>query len=338
MPHALILLPTHDHQDTLYASIGSVFAQTIADWQLVIILDGAPPKSHAIAHAFASLDPRVVVVAKPKGARLGEAYRDEVIRANPADLVFQIGDDDLWLPNHLAILSELLETADFVHSACSKVDPRLHPSRGASALIGVYTSPDVRRAIQENRGNVAGPTQFAYRRSTYLQLAEGWTTTPATWLATDMFMIAKFLSHPQLRVASITRPTSLQLHAAARDGWPPERRAAELLACQELLAKPHGEVHLARSLVFDWFARWCLDWLNPRADLSLDDILRSAGVAPTVVDTIELESLNAIKPGRATVGDGCYEDHEPADWLLTAAQRERLEALVLARRIQKTAS
>jgi hypothetical protein len=338
MPHALILLPTYDHQDTLYASIGAVLAQTITQWQLVIILDGAPPKSHAIANAFASLDPRITIVAKPKGARLGEAYRDAVIRANPAEFVFQINDDDLWLPNHLEILSELLETADFVHGPCLRVYPDHHPCGSPSSTIGVFTAAEVRRAIQDGRGNVAGPAQFAYRRSSYLQLPEGWTTTPATWSATDIFMIAKLLSHRQLRVASLTRPTSLSLHASFRRGWAPERRAAELLTFQQLLTTPHPELELSRTMIFERdLAGWCLNSLQPGPELGLDDVLRCAGLRPIVVDTIELGALNALSAGRATVTDTGYDCQALADILITPVQREQLEALLGGRR-QETAT
>jgi hypothetical protein len=331
MPHALILLPTYDHQDTLYASIAAVLAQTVTDWQLVIILDGSPPKSHAIAHAFASFDPRITVWPKPKGPRLGEAYRDEVIREHSARFVFQINDDDLWLPNHVEILSELLETADFVHGPVVRIYPAPHPCERPASAIGVFTSSEVRRAVQEGRGNVAGPTQSAYRRSSYLDLAEGWTTTPEVWSATDMFMISKFLSHRHLRVASLTRPTSLTLHAHYRRGWSPEQRAAELLTFQELLTKPHPELELARTLTFERdFAGWCLDWLRPAPELGVDDLLRCAGLRPIVVETIELEDVNALRPGRATVGAAGFEYEALAEIAMTPPQREQLGDLLTA--------
>ena len=113
MARTLILCPTHDHADTLFASIASVQAQRDADWQMVVIGDGAPERTADIVMAIGERDPRIRYRPHPKGERFGEAYRDAVIRESPAEFICHLGDDDLWSDRHLDTMTAMLAQADW---------------------------------------------------------------------------------------------------------------------------------------------------------------------------------------------------------------------------------
>ena len=99
MADVLILCPTFDHAETLLASTASVRAQKFRDWDLVVIGDGAPERTAEIMAAIGLADRRIRYEQHPKSARFGEVYRDPVIRASRAEVVLQLGDDDLWAPD-----------------------------------------------------------------------------------------------------------------------------------------------------------------------------------------------------------------------------------------------
>lgn len=101
MPSILILCPTFDHADTLFASTASVRAQKFQDWELVVIGDGAPDRTGEIISTISQEDERIRYEAHPKSERYGEIYRDRVIRESQAEVVLQLGDDDLWAPDHI---------------------------------------------------------------------------------------------------------------------------------------------------------------------------------------------------------------------------------------------
>src|SRR5688572_17573763 len=111
MAKVLILCPTFDHVDTLFASIASVRAQAFTDWEMTVIGDGAPERSVQIVSALAADEPRIKSCWHPKSVRYGEIYRDQVIRGSTAEFVCHLSDDDIWTPAHLAQMIALLERA-----------------------------------------------------------------------------------------------------------------------------------------------------------------------------------------------------------------------------------
>ena len=79
-------------------AIESVLAQSVLEFELFIICDGAPALySVACARDFACLDTRVKVFPFPKGQRHGEAHRDTVLGRAAGRYVAQIADDYLWV-------------------------------------------------------------------------------------------------------------------------------------------------------------------------------------------------------------------------------------------------
>jgi glycosyltransferase involved in cell wall biosynthesis len=65
---ATILIPTHDHGDTLRLTVASALAQTVSDIELLIIGDGVPEQTKPKIHAIAAGDPRVRFIDHPKHA------------------------------------------------------------------------------------------------------------------------------------------------------------------------------------------------------------------------------------------------------------------------------
>jgi hypothetical protein len=123
-----------------------------------------------------------------------------------ADFVTHIGDDDLWLPDHLAILARLLAQADFVNVPGFYI----RPDRRLRALpIADLADAAARRKMLETRWNFFGPTECAYQLSAYRSLPEGWAPGPEE-LQSDLNMWRKFLRQPGLRLRSGQKLSTLK--------------------------------------------------------------------------------------------------------------------------------
>lgn len=236
MADILILCPTFDHADTLFASIASAQAQTEQNWEMVVLCDGSPPRTHQVLDAIMRRDPRISSVRFEKSERYGENHRDPVIRRSSARMVCQLSDDDLWLPDHLAVMRELLADADWANQAPIRIEP------GGMAdwwpvNLGTAT---MRESLAAGIPLSAGPNFVAYRREAYLALPEGWTCAPVEAGPSDAFMWAKFFRQPALRIASCARSTALKLPSqiAARKSLSPEDRLSELTPWLARLARP----------------------------------------------------------------------------------------------------
>jgi GalNAc5-diNAcBac-PP-undecaprenol beta-1,3-glucosyltransferase len=242
MPLFTVLLPTHDHQDTLLYSVRSVLAQTEGDLELFIVGDGAPPKTREIAAELSAADPRVRYFDFPKGERLGERHRHRLLmeEARGTFVAYQ-ADDDLWLPDHLETLAQLLQDADLAHTM--SVEIRLDGSGAGRFADG--RSPAQRARLLEERSSF-GLNSAAHRLDAYRRLPEGWRPTPPD-INTDHYMWCQFLAQPWCRLAAEPWPTALHLSSLRRQGHTVAQRTEELRRLTERLADPLEQARLRRG-------------------------------------------------------------------------------------------
>ncbi len=246
MARTLIICPTYDHQDSLFAAIASAQAQTDQDWEMVVIGDGSPERTYRIVTSIARLDSRIRYESHEKAPRTGEPYRDPVIRDASCEFVFHLGDDDVWLPHQIDVMSRLLTTADFA------VSPNVLVHRSGDFTIS-YAHPGGERARERMKQRAFVPIGInfaAYRKDAYLKLPEGWTTSVEPY-ATDMTMWGKFFEQSWLRVATTTRLCALKFYTVARGWFGPEQRLAELTPWLCRLGEPQLERRIADAST-DW--------------------------------------------------------------------------------------
>lgn len=99
-------MPTHGRPDVLGFAIASVLAQTEADFELLIVIDGGDPRTRGVIDAFS--DPRIRVFDLPKGRGFGYANRNVALREARGHFLAIAAHDDLLFADHLALLSALL--------------------------------------------------------------------------------------------------------------------------------------------------------------------------------------------------------------------------------------
>ena len=259
-----ILLPIHRPPVFLPLAVDTVLAQTVDDFELFIICDGAPPETAARARDFERQDSRIRAFVHQKGERHGELWRHAALQQARGKYVAHINDDDLWFPNHLEEMVVLLAEADFGNVPLVNVDHSGRPRW----WTGDLQDKQVRERILGSRFNIANLTVAGYRLEAYRNLAVGWSPAPPeVW--SDHFMWRKFLSVPELKCS--TRFTITALHFPDPDppamsleekyrftaGWrariaDAESRDAIVQETIRMLLTDHAYQLLVQSRAHDW--------------------------------------------------------------------------------------
>ena len=105
-PAISVVMPVHNGQEFLDASIGSIRAQTLRDFEFVIVDDGSKDRTAEILQWHAAEDPRIRIIAQtPKGIA---AALNRGIQAASAPLIARMDADDVAKPERLARQFETL--------------------------------------------------------------------------------------------------------------------------------------------------------------------------------------------------------------------------------------
>jgi CDP-glycerol glycerophosphotransferase len=143
-PLVSVVVPTYRTAAYLPACLDSLLAQTYADLEVVVVDDGSPDDSAAIAQSYADRDPRVKVL-RQDNAGLGAA-RNAGLRATTGELLAFADADDVVPPGALAALVRHLQrtgadlvTGDVEQLVDGELRPmpwmrRIHASRAAVFL------------------------------------------------------------------------------------------------------------------------------------------------------------------------------------------------------------
>lgn len=129
-PTVSILMPAFNAQAYIEEAIRSVLAQTVTDWELLVLDDGSTDGTRDTVAALAAEDPRIRLL--PNWENMGAARtRNRGLELCAGQYVALLDSDDVWYPTKLeAQLALLAETgADFAYSAYAIIDSRGHPTR-----------------------------------------------------------------------------------------------------------------------------------------------------------------------------------------------------------------
>jgi glycosyltransferase involved in cell wall biosynthesis len=177
-PRVSIGLPFADNIETLELALRSIFAQTEADWELLLVDDGSTDGSAAIASALA--DPRVRLLGD--GVRRGLAARlNEISEAARAPYLARMDADDQMHPERLARQLAALQAETGLHLVGSDMvtldargvptgrrRPRSLPADAAGVLRrGFLSHPTV---LGRREWFLENPYAEGYRRAEDLEL------------------------------------------------------------------------------------------------------------------------------------------------------------------------
>lgn len=158
-PRVSVIIPTYNRSAVLRYAIRSVLAQTFADFELLVIGDGCTDDSEAVVKAFG--DSRIRWSNLPQNTKHQSAPNNEGLRQARGELIAYLGHDDLWLPQHLDLLTKGLDlaNADLAYSFSINV-----------MADGESIWPTIPRP---ERGSFASPLCVVHRRSVTERIG-GW--------------------------------------------------------------------------------------------------------------------------------------------------------------------
>lgn len=136
IPRVSVVTPLYNAVRTLEATVASVQAQSMADWEMFLIDDGSSDGSAGLARTLAHGDARIHVLGWTDNRGAAEA-RNAGIRASRGRYLAFLDADDLWRPEKLAVQLDYMETtgAGFVFSAYRRMDT-------AGTPLGAVHVPD----------------------------------------------------------------------------------------------------------------------------------------------------------------------------------------------------
>jgi glycosyltransferase involved in cell wall biosynthesis len=123
VPRVSVLMPTHNRADVVGLAIDSVLAQTMADFELLVVADGCSDRTFEILGQLR--DDRVRVFDLPKAPHFGYANRNVALREARGDVIAFAAHDDLLFPDHLEQLVGAMEetSAEWMYSRPLWVSP-----------------------------------------------------------------------------------------------------------------------------------------------------------------------------------------------------------------------
>lgn len=229
---ATVVIPTFNHGPTLRQSVGCALEQTVHDIEIFIVGDGVPEVTREIVGDLMSQDERVRFFDNPKGPRTGEVHRHQALAEARGEIVCYLSDDDLWLPDHVETMLELLADADYANALMLHLD-----SAGRLGVAPLDLSyPGERELVVMGRKGTS-LSSMAHTLEMYRRLPYGWRTTPEG-IYTDYYMQQQFLSDPSCRAISSMRPTMLKFKSPDRAGWTLDQRVTEMKEWRRKFGEP----------------------------------------------------------------------------------------------------
>jgi hypothetical protein len=117
MPAVSVILPTYERRDVVGDAINSVLAQSFSDFELIVVDDGS---TDGTGESLQRLDPRVRYVWQANAGVA--AARNRGLELARAPIAAFIDSDDVWLPDHLAVVVEMLMRAPEAVFATTRPD------------------------------------------------------------------------------------------------------------------------------------------------------------------------------------------------------------------------
>ncbi|MEV8535702.1 glycosyltransferase [Streptomyces sp. NPDC051211] len=123
-PRISVICPTFNRSRPILDTLASVTAQTVTDWEMLVVSDGSTDDTDDCVREAALADPRIRLLrAERHGHPSGP--RNLALAEARGEVVAYLDHDDRWRPDHLALILSLIGTgADLVATGFELQDPK----------------------------------------------------------------------------------------------------------------------------------------------------------------------------------------------------------------------
>ena len=215
-PLVSVVTATYNRSAVLEYAIRSVLAQRFTDFEYLVIGDGCTDASESVVRSFG--DPRLRWENLPQNSGNQSAPNNRGLQLARGQYVAYIGHDDLWHPEHLAILVSAIEAsrADLVFSITLEIGPPTMPTRWLLGLCpnGVY-----------EWSMLVPPSSWLHRRDVTERIG-GWRDYRTIALPPDADFIDRVYEHG-CRLVPVDELTVFKFTSALRTLAYLDRRADE---------------------------------------------------------------------------------------------------------------
>lgn len=242
-----VIIPLFNGAPWIRQTLESVFAQSQPPLEIIVIDDGSTDKSPEIAQSF----PRVRLLYNPnKGSQFARHFGWQ---QTTAPLIAFLDQDDIWHPDHLKILSSLLEQ----HPKCpAAIASCCWFESDKSLTFSLPTAePELFDPWQSFPINLVDTPSASLIRREALEQVGGWTTQFS--LGTDAYMWFRLsIERPLIKNREVTvgyrlrndsNSTRLRLNRV-QHYFETVVAASEAVLLHQLAVKPQGEEHLKKRL------------------------------------------------------------------------------------------
>lgn len=115
-----IIVPIYNAEQYLQACVHSILAQTVSEFELILVDDGSTDKSLSIAREIAKDDPRILLLTQAHAGQ-SAARNNGLTHAKGEYIAFVDADDSIapdWCEQHL----KAIEHVDYVQSGYKRVE------------------------------------------------------------------------------------------------------------------------------------------------------------------------------------------------------------------------
>jgi teichuronic acid biosynthesis glycosyltransferase TuaG len=131
MPRVSVIMPAYNATRFIGESIASVQAQSVPDWELLVVDDGSTDDTAARVRALAAADPRIRLFRFPRNTGLAAAARNYAMKRVRGGYIAFLDADDLWEPAKLARQLASIQDDPALDAVCSYYDVFGDPERAA---------------------------------------------------------------------------------------------------------------------------------------------------------------------------------------------------------------
>jgi GT2 family glycosyltransferase len=154
-PRVTVIIATYNWSTVLPYAIRSVLAQTMPEFELLVVGDGCTDDSEQIVTAIK--DPRVRWINLPANTGHQAGPNNRGLQEAKGELIAYLGHDDLWLPHHLQCMVDALDDggAGIAHTMFMSVPPGEDVGMPVLPVAGVGSAPSCtmyRRSVTEKIG------------------------------------------------------------------------------------------------------------------------------------------------------------------------------------------
>lgn len=124
-PRVSVVIPAYRAAAFIEKTLASIAAQTYGDFEVLVVDDGSPDDTQAVAQRFIESRGLAGGCVRQENKKIAAARNNGLSRAR-GELIAFLDHDDLWAPEKLALVTAEFDAhpeADLIHHPCRIIDP-----------------------------------------------------------------------------------------------------------------------------------------------------------------------------------------------------------------------